>query len=216
MRKIKVSILLLSLGLSNTFSHAAAVVDQSQLTYNIGMPLQFSFSTDTNVPLGQSFTAGQTGKLDSIQLLSNGTLTDAFLEVRLYAGDGVGGPELGTIRPYGVSSAPVVGINYFDVITLDFSTANVRLQAGSSYTFAIVRAANTGNLGDWLQRGVLASQSNPYSGGHLYAPAYGSPATWDLAFRTSVQAIPEPQTWSLLMGGVLVIGFAALRRREMI
>ena len=54
-------------------AHSAVVLDQSQTSVNIGVPLEFS-PTSSDLPLGESFTAGMSGTLDSITLYGNGAI----------------------------------------------------------------------------------------------------------------------------------------------
>lgn len=187
---------------------AAPVIDQQQVVYDIG----FTF-TDGTFPQGQSFTAGMSGKLTRIDLLSNGQRTlsnDVTFEVR--EGDGVGGTLLGTMS---LTIGPAT--NYADlglytwVDAIDLSSLNIFVSAGSQYTFLV-----DDNSYPYFMRGFIGSLTNPYAGGQAYfGPAYGEQPQWDLSFRTYVEEgvaqIPEPPALVLSALGLLAV--ARLRRR---
>ena len=191
-------------------AQAAGVIDQSQLTYNIGVPFAFS-ATYPNYPVGQSFTAGLSGTLSNIMLGTNGGIlggtNSVTLEVR--DGDGVAGTLLGT-RTLAVSSVwtPSTGLYMLDMNT---ASMGITVESGHQYTFDITNVSGSGDL---VYRGVLGSTANPYANGRIYVgPGYGNQPRWDLVFRTSVSAVPEPETYGMLLAGLGVMAFVSRRRK---
>ena len=179
-------------------AHSAVVLDQSQTSVNIGVPLEFS-PTSSDLPLGESFTAGMSGTLDSITLYGNGAIQGGSnsLTIEILAGNGTGGAVLGSVTD-AVNQAPD------DSFSLDVSAASVKVVSGSQYTFLVTGFSGAGDL---PTRGVLGDNANPYAGGQIYTgPGYGSPPSWDLAFQTYVSTgVPEPASWAML-----IVGFGML------
>lgn len=201
---------LLCAAMTSTATQAAAVVDQSQLSFNTGVPLLFQ-GGPTNMPLGQSFTAGLSGVLTGINLGSNGGIQGGSnaLTFDIRAGDGLTGAVLG----HGVQSVSSVWTPSVGqwLISLNTSSLGVQLQAGQKYTFDFTAISGSGDL---AYRGLLAKTTNPYAKGRIYTgPGYGNQPNWDLVFQTSVSAVPEPETWGMMLGGLALLGFAAKRRK---
>jgi spore coat protein U-like protein len=190
-------------------------VDQSQYSYNIGLAL-----IPATTPLGQSFTAGLSGLLTDIKFASNGAINANFdnpccntLSVGVFDGDGFGGALLGTVTQ-SVSSPYDFGLGLY-FMDIDVSSLNINVMAGSQYSFAIDKVTGSGDLAD---RGILGvwNTDSAYLGGQLYVgPGYAG-IFGDLAFETrvdtGVSAIPEPETYAMLLAGLGLLGFAARRR----
>lgn len=201
---------LLFAALTSTAAHATVVIDQSQLSFNTGVPLLFQ-GGPTNMPLGQSFTAGKTGVLAGINLGSNGGIQGGSntLTFDIHAGDGLNGAVLG----HGVQTVssvwtPSVGLW---LVSLNTTNLGVQLQAGQKYTFDFTGISGSGDL---AYRGLLGKTTNPYAGGRIYTgPGYGNQPNWDLVFQTSVGPVPEPETWGMMLGGLALLGLFAKRRK---
>jgi hypothetical protein len=192
-------------------ANAQPVVDQSQLTFNTEVPFVFS-PTDPNYPVGQSFTAGISGLLTDINVFSDGGIESGtdLVTLNVLAGNGVSGALLGTEIDLAASVYNATLGLYF--VTLDTSAMGIDVTSGSQYTFDIT---NVTGAGDLAARGILATTNNPYAGGQIYTgPGYGSPATWDLAFQTTVGTVPEPQSTPLLLIGLGLLGFAIHRKKQ--
>ncbi len=161
------------------------------------------------MPLGQSFTHGVSGLLDSIGLRTNGALSagSALITLDVRSGDGLGGTFLGGVTTQDIAGRFTANTNDF---TVDLRHANILLEAGSRYTFVIT---SVGGTSDFALRGSVGSDNNLYAGGQLYATGYTNTGGWDLTFSTNVTPVPEPSTLGLMVAGLSVIPLAVLRRR---
>lgn len=189
---------------------ALPVVDQSQLSFNTGIP--FGASERTNLPLAQSFTAGMDGLLSGIDVFSNGRTDGGSAVLDILTGDGLGGIVLGTLNGNVAANSYDSTISGYTV-AFDLSSLNIDVSAGSLYSF-VFRSVG----GEFGQRGILASTSNPYAGGRLYNNPnfYGNTPSWDLNFRTHVDAsvatVSEPATALLLVLGIAGLGLSRKRK----
>jgi hypothetical protein len=202
-------------------AHAAVVVDQSQMTQGAAVPFEFPWS-QTNYPLGQSFTAGLNGILSNILLVANGEIyggSNTFsLEIR--NGDGVGGTLLGSKSITVTSTIYTPGKGW--VFNLNTESLGITVATGHQYTFDFTKVSGAGSL---TIGGIASSEANPYAGGRAYfgKGGYGNQPDWDLSFETSVitngstppvAAIPEPETYAMLLAGLGLMGFVARRRKQ--
>jgi hypothetical protein len=204
MNAMRLTTLSIALGLASACSLASAAdVDQSSLSFNVAVQ-PYSY-------VGQSFTAGLTGDLSSIEFLSNGMIFSPgytgpgtnTVTLDIFAGDGLGGQLLGTAQE-------TVGTSGTYVQTMDISKLGIHVDSGQQYTFEISQISGSGDLG---ARGMLGNTGNPYAGGHLYSSNRFMPSTWDLSFQTTVSAVPEPGTLPLMALGLLPIAVMARRRK---
>jgi VCBS repeat-containing protein len=144
-------------------SLGSPVVDQQQTAWNTGLPYNGY----------QTFTAGQTGFLTSINLIQNGGESNPQqVTLTLYAGDGISGAGLGqvTISETNTYNSTLGG--YAQTYTFSQPIAIV---SGGVYTLNVLSSSNRGLLG--------SSNTNAYSNGRFYQSAG---YTGDLWFRTSV------------------------------
>lgn len=191
-------------------AQAAPVIDQSQLSFDIGVPFSFG-PTSPNYPIGQSFTAGLSGQLSDIDIFSNGGILGGSNTVTLdvHSGNGVGNGTLLGTENASVASVYDSGLGLY-FLSIDVTGLGINVNSGSQYTFDITNVTGSGDL---ATRGVLGSEQNPYAGGQIYTgPGYGSPAAWDLAFQTTVGTVPEPKTYLLALAGLALMGL--IRRKK--
>jgi hypothetical protein len=143
---------------------ATSTLDQSNLT-------AFNQAGGTNQ--WQSFTAGATGLLSSVEWkMGTPTLpygTAAAVVLKIYEGEGINGALLATIN----GSTPANGSNIY----ISFPLTNVNVIAGSKYTMLLTTPAVNVS---WLDVNV----SNSYSGGKG-----SNDPNWDYLFKTNVKTI---------------------------
>jgi hypothetical protein len=118
----------------------------------------------------QSFTAGSTGKLNSVEFKMTSPLNDhsaATYTIYIYSGEGLSGTLLGT-------GTAIVSGSSWSFVPFDLSGANINVVSGQQYTLYI-----TTPILYWAN--LYVNISNSYSGGRA------SPlADWDLVFNTYV------------------------------
>jgi hypothetical protein len=147
--------------------------------------------------------------------------TDAFT-IRIFA-DSQGLPTTAPLLSFNVGNAVNrvdSGINDstfgLDIYNYSASITATTLTAGTTYWLSIVN--NTaGNTVDWLWENSASTGGddafrNPKLGLNVWKA--GSPAA-ELAFQlnNTTLAVPEPETWGMLLVGVVLVGAAARRRR---
>ena len=130
--------------------------------------------------LGQSFTAGATGNLHSIELKTGSSNSaSANYDFYVYSGNGVGGSLLYSVTGGALSTPSAASTNF----TITLSSA-VAITSGQQYTFLLVY--NSGS-----QTTIATNNSNScYAGGTAYECSNGhsvqSASYLDLDFKTYV------------------------------
>ena len=135
----------------------------------------------------QSFTSGQTGKLTGIELKVGSPLATSSSAgtINLYAGEGTGGPLLGT---QAVTFNVVAAGSYQSFVL----TTPIDVSTGAVYTIGI-------SVPQVLVNWMFIDTANHYPGGR------SDTAGWDLGFRTRV----TPSSSSAILtvrGGILGLG----------
>lgn len=166
-----------------------------------------------NVHAAQTFTALNSGRLESIGVKINDT-NQGFL--RLAFREQPTGPNLAVFSP------PVgTGKWEWNFVDVDTSAAGLFLTSGRSYAIVLFHDAPTGYSVDWASYSGKA-----YDGGAGYLSVSGYPFTptnSDYDFRVMVDpsiastpAVPEPATWAMMIGGFGMVGGAmrSARRKQ--
>ena len=204
---------------------AASVVDQTSLPGDGATITSLGFAGFTlpGQPTGfaQSFTVGQTGRLDAIAFgLMNFNATARVTRLSIFTGTPTS-VDVGWLYQVDFLAQPFYPLPgaftpWSSLPTIDLRAANLQVLAGKKLTFALTSMITEPQLG-------LIDSANGihfnYDGGAKYAlinGKFGAIGGGDFAFRTFVTApnaaIPEPQVWLLMIGGFGMVG-AGLRRR---
>jgi hypothetical protein len=173
--------------------------------------------------LAQTFTVGSAGFLTGVDVtfdVLQQSLTVSILPVA--AGSPVGTPPnfstaLGTVTITDLQTifqtiphipAPTTGF-----LHVDFGDEQIRVQPGDVYAIALTgRRSFSDGVSSWIDT------NNRYSRGGFYDWALSpSGPFWreregDLAFRTFLSPIPEPETYAMLLTGLALLGVAMRRR----
>lgn len=160
---------------------ANAVVDQSNT---------ISFNGAGGTFQWQSFTAGLTGNLSSVEWkMGTPTLpygTASTVTLQLYEGEGLDGVLLAIVT----GSTPANGSNVFVL----FPLTNINVTAGSKYTMYLTTPTVT--VG-WLDVNI----SNSYSGGRG-----SNDPNWDYIFKTNVKAVTSDPYITATNAGAITAG----------
>lgn len=178
-RKIfsKTLALLLFFTFFSTLTAQGQTLDQSNFgVTSAGQIIVLPSYTD----LGQSFMAGLTGALSSVEVEVNGTspfyptLSGDFI-LTVFQGDGYGGSVLGT-------ATVNVPVGFEGNLTIPITSVNVT--SGTIYTFKIAPAPSSSG------RIMLNMSNNVYANGILYNGSFGASPGYDLKFKTYVTLPP--------------------------
>jgi hypothetical protein len=144
--------------------------------------------------------------------------TDAFT-IRIFA-DSLGLPTTVPLLSFNVGNAVNrvdSGINDgylgLDIYNYSASITATTLTAGTTYWLSIVN--NTaGNTVNWLWESSASTGNDAYRSNSSNDWNVASPVM-ELAFQLNdtAPAVPEPETWGMLLAGVGLVGAAARRRR---
>ena len=212
-----------------SYAQASAIVDQSNVvTFNTNLltPIGKNISTANgtfNFSGLQFITAGMSGQLTEIDLqlsrgpnlanlvIANNIIFDSSGHVTSYN-------QLGELPVSGLSNNVIPGFTSFNTTAL-----NIFLSSGSQFGIALVPDAGSGSF-LWLRGPDVYSGGDGYLG--VTASGTGNDVTWlnrlgavapqklDYGFRTWMDAVPEPQTWAMMLMGFGFVGFAMRRRQK--
>lgn len=173
----------------------------------------------TSYILGQTVTAGRSGKLKTIDLQYSPTITG--LQLRLYDGDALAG---GGVFGGDLFSGTRIGVNS---VSFDVSVIGYTVRPGQRFSFDLtydVGPNATAFIGIGTFEGATPPAPPPitkyvnYGGGYAFSFINGAPivSPRDIAFRTTVDdlssAVPEPATWAMMLVGFGMVG-ASMRRK---
>lgn len=167
----------------------ADVIDQSYAPGNA------SFCGGATCQWQQVVTPGLTGILTGIQLFAN----NSAIDLRIGAGSG---PVTNNWLAQ-LNNVSTTGI-------IDLSGFQINVTAGQSFVFDV-------RNGSGYQGNYTGSTPNP--AGKLYLGWNGGPVNayspnWNLGYVTRVNAVPEPETYAMLLGGLGLLVMVARRRRN--
>jgi hypothetical protein len=191
-------------------ARAAVVLDQQNVFPN---PSIGDSSNAGSIEYGQTFTVGVAGTLAQVDVyVARFSPTTDNLVFRLYSTTGgVPSAQLGTdltLAPTDVSSTTP------DFESFDVSAFSVSVNVGDVLAFAVTTSTNFSSFGYILP----FSTTQLYAGGQPVSRVMNAPpdpwqaatgVTRDYAFRTYVDAVPEPSALAMLS----LIAGATLRRR---
>ncbi|MCF8446918.1 MAG: hypothetical protein K9H61_07970, partial [Bacteroidia bacterium] len=175
-------ILFLQIGMIN-----GQTLDQSSPTN--GDQYTFQTSCAGVCVIGQSFTAGVSGELHSIQLITAGSNGASITyDFTLYDGSGIGGAVLNSQTS--LSTPAGGGVNFS--ITMP---SGVNLTNGNTYTFILSNPSGTAN--------ISTNNGSGYSGGSLYIVENGITSfgngVQDMYFNTFMNSSPTVLTSGSLL-----------------
>lgn len=196
---------------------SATVIDQNFVTtddpnHNTGL----GFVTTS---LAQTFTVGVTGTLASVEfnvLKMSGTTGDLSFDIRSLVG---GVPDSLMANALATSTISNSLINTFGgspyswtTINIDVSAANIAVAAGDMFAFVL-----NSPIGEKF--GIQTDYNNAYAGGQRYSQngdgtSFYASSYADLAFKTTVNAVPEPSVIALFGLGLLGLGIARGRQKR--
>lgn len=206
---------------------AATLVDQSNTgTFDNGISFVTAANSQTRY-VGQSFVAGVTGSLSSIEAaLYRQTDFESGVVATFYNSSlNLLGTTSVASLPSGAAAFPAFGASPIYSL-FDFASSNISIEIGSLYFFAFrstgLKPINQG--GNFTN--ALASSGNKYTQGNAFQ-SFGSVmptqtvySDLDLLFRSNVTtadvtaAVPEPATWALFLLGFGAIGYSMRRRNR--
>lgn len=209
-RALKTALAML-LGSASVAGHAAPVLDQFQLDGSDQNQAIHSVR-----PIGQTFTVGVTGVLQSIELSLRGgdnPVDDLVLELLDFSGGDIStASSLGStsVSLASLGSAPsMLSESSITASLIDVSSLNVGVVSGDALAFRLSSAAQLPSL-----YAARISLSDTYAGGSYFVGTTFL-STADAAFKVFVEpsvAVPEPETLSLLGAGLFGLGFMRRRR----
>lgn len=196
-----------------TSANAAIVLDQI-----VNWPAGSEISASGSRYIGQTFTAGVSGKLNNIRVYITTNHNDTPFDLNFKFAPIVGGQLLlsQAVNITLPSSAGTPAFAEFPVdqwTNLDYSTFNIAIHQGQQY--AVLFNQSSGDIANSLA-GWNISPQDTYAGGHYFAtnqpgidqalPGFDvNGFNPDMDFATYISAVPEPSTWAMLM-----LGFGAM------
>ena len=182
-------------------AHGATVLDQSFTPTS-------SFVLVSPHGIWQSFTAGVSGRLDSIEVLAKKNDRgdrDLIIEIwdtsftSLLGSSSLTAPQVQNASGDAVEgSAGWVGT----FISLDFSADNIALQSSEQYFIRMDQGPGISNIVSWM-----GSTAGSYIGGESI-----SGSQYDYGFRTNMSVVPLPTSIFLFISGFMLLVVRARKR----
>ena len=122
---------------------------------------------------------------------------------------------MGTITSVGTNTFVTVAITPTMVLTNSFFVGAMMTQPASTFPAALDTTAPTFPNRSWVAGGAPGTGNpNNLPGNQLFGPIESFGATFAGNWLVRANAIPEPSTYALLVGGAALIGVIARRRKR--
>ncbi|MFC0169487.1 FxDxF family PEP-CTERM protein [Pseudoduganella danionis] len=189
----QISRLLTSIAFVGAAGNAVADVDQNNAWSNQGE----INSQASSLNWQQSVVTGKAGILSSVELWA----TEAPGTFEFYINRGTGWQD--DAHDFSTTLSPAAN----SLISIDVSAAALNFAVGDHFVIGI---KGMGPSNDCCGLGMTTGDT--YAPGTLYLDGWAYSNGYDLGFRTNVNAVPEPETYAMLLAGLGLLGY--LRRRK--
>ena len=165
-----------------------------------------------------SFVASTSGLVTELGTWLKGGSSNLKFEILGSVSGLVGnGPDAGNV----LASSSVLSVNYADLTFVDVTSgiSSAQLTAGQTYWFAATTVglggAGSYNVGGHTQNsaGIVDNGTFWFSNDPTGVNFGGKKFTPEMAFSVSISAVPEPETYAMLLAGLGVMGAVARRRK---
>lgn len=174
-----------------------------------------AFAIHNNQSIAQTFTVGQRGVLQQVELMLSrqSTVTGNFSLSILSTSDGVPDGSGSTLfsQSYPVTDI-VVGTSTIEFLSFDVSSANILVSPGDMLALAITQDDNDWILWNSIRSGYDSGNGFKGDGDLITSWSLLNNTDYDLGFRTYVNTIPVPAAAWLFGSGLL--GLIGVARRK--
>ena len=178
-----------------------------------------SLSSSGTYTYADSFIAPTTGSVTEMGTWLNGGSSNLTFEILGSVGGlGGNGPDAANVL---ASSGPINGGIYNSLTFIDVTSgiSSSTLIAGNTYWFAATTVGMGGSgpyqVGGHTQNsaGIVDNGTFWYSNDPTGMVFNGQGLTPEMAFSVSISAVPEPETYAMLLAGLGLMGFMSRRRK---